>query len=471
MSLLFLALHHRGRLAGAFLSPAGGPVLFLDVALAAVVCQTLGVPRRRSLTTGAPLLGHGVALGAATLAGSLWFVGGSPLVAVEAALTVLILSDPLLVDAARTLAWQRIQARKPPSVAHLSAGVLLSLARLERILLARRGVLTGGRPVVREVLVTAEGRSEEEILRLAAACEFGVKHPLRHAILGFRDLGGGTIPSVKGFEHVRGQGVRALLQGRKLLSGNLRLLRENGWDAEVLAELEDRSRPCRERGDTVIYVAHGGTVLGLIACRDELRPEAAGVARELRERGVRVGVVSGDDPLSVARLCRTLGPVEVFSRELPAPAKRAELEAVVAAPGNPALDPRHGRLRIEWPSEEPSGAAADASSSHGDVVLEKPDLGALPRLVDLGRSLRRERLLRSSAALLYQLLCFAVVAGALPALTGWRPSPVLAVVLFLAGRRLFGSERGSGRDIIEAPRREPRSRTRRPEPESVNSTP
>ena len=172
-------------------------------------------------------MGFVVAPGAASLAyccgyhGSSWF-------AIESALAVLLVTDSRRVEELRGRALTASCKELSNNVGKVDPQAIPLLGKLERVLFQRHGVLTRGRPRVSEVVSLRDNRRPDDILRLAAAAEFSYSHPLQDALLENEDIKKGTIPNVKGFKHIPGEGVRAILQGRELLYGNLDLLKDEG---------------------------------------------------------------------------------------------------------------------------------------------------------------------------------------------------------------------------------------------------
>ena len=457
LSLLFLTLHASDRLPDIFLSDNGQPVLFLDAALAGVICQMIsggpGTPADGRYSGSTAQMSRVVyaayvaSLSAVAFIMAAWLSAGSPLQAIQAALAALLVADPLLHERVRDGVLNRMLADLPTDVGRVSPEALPLLGQVGRLLFQRRGILTWGHPEVRKVVVLEEGKTERDIVRLAAASQLGLEHPLREALLCCSDLGEGTVPSIKGFEHIPGMGVRALIQGRELLFGNERLLAEQGWTRASLDELEERCRPLRDHGDTAIILALSGKVLGLIAFRDPVRSGAASVVDRLRRRGLRIGVISDDDPHSVENHCRELGPIEVVPRQVtPDDVRETTLkDMVITTRSDNSTRLRQSTVVIEWPPDrgEPAKEVRDPEPCDPEpprVTLETADLQVVPRLVDLGRTFHRKVLLRRAGIFLYQVAAWPLVAGALHPLLGWGPSPLLAAFLFLAARKFFGSE-------------------------------
>ncbi|MBN1444113.1 MAG: cation-translocating P-type ATPase, partial [Planctomycetes bacterium] len=381
-------------------------------------------------------------LAAALIPAALWpLLAGSLPLAVNASLSLLLGADLFLLDNTRRsllaqwcdhLASGGIRVRRPAAVERLrEAGSLLC---------ERRGILTRGEPEITDAIPLAEDRTADDVLQLAAVAEFAARHPFSRAVLSRRTLEAGTIPRVKGFEQIPGQGVRAFLRGRELLCGNIRLLREHGFAEDVIKELSEVARPFRQRGESVIFVALGGVVQGLVALMDPLRPEAVELAHSLRRRGKRLRVLTGGDADAVEAATRELGETDVLRDLSPQERGRAVGDLVlqglcVAVVGTreknaPAL--QAASISIEWPAslqDDPAGGAGGPLGA--DIALAEPRLEQISSLLDASDEYhgRVRRFGRSLAAVVLPAL--AVAGGALYPWLGLPPSPLLAAAVCL----------------------------------------
>jgi cation transport ATPase len=141
------------------------------------------------------------------------FHGGTFEMALSASLAALIAADPFLFIDLRAMLSVGIDRRLERRNIHLRyRSVLRDLGHCDVIYIQKSEVLTRGVPTVQSVISFDDGYDETRVLRLAAAAQYGVRHPLRTAILNHPNVAGGTIPRVKGYEHLSARGVRALLQ-------------------------------------------------------------------------------------------------------------------------------------------------------------------------------------------------------------------------------------------------------------------
>ena len=216
-------------------------------------------------------------LSAFTLAGW-WLHTGSLAQAWRPAVTVLVIACPCALGLATPVAMAAaLGCAARNGLLVRDAGALQRLSRVTDLVLDKTGTLTEGRPRVQEVL-TLETALSTELLRLAAALEQGSEHPIAR---GIREAAAGLqIPSVEAFRSVPGGGVSGVVEGRTLRLGNPAWL---GFAAPVVPE-----------GCTAVGLADGEALLGVLMLADPLRPEAAATVAELRRRGLRLHLLSGD---------------------------------------------------------------------------------------------------------------------------------------------------------------------------------
>jgi Cu2+-exporting ATPase len=216
----------------------------------------------------------------------------------------------------------------------------------------------------------------DTVVATAAAAEQGSDHPLGQAIL--RRAQGFAIPALEGFENIEGMGVRAEIDGEAVFLGNRRLMNNQKLDIGALAADAQR---LQGDGRTVVHVARAGRLIGLIAIADAPRPTAAATVGKLRERGVEVAMLTGDNLGTAQRIARELGIDFVLADVLPGQKtnKIRELQAQgkkIGMVGDgindaPALTQADVGFAI--------GAGTDVAIESADVVLMK------------SRSLRRRR--------------------------------------------------------------------------------
>ena len=306
-------------------------------------------------------------------------VFGDPLVWIERALVVLVAASPCaLAISIPVTVVAAVGAASKMGVLVKGGAALEALGAVRQVALDKTGTLTRNRPEVIEVATTG-GATREQVLALAAALEARSEHPLARAILAAVDQ---VTPATE-VEAVPGAGLTGQLDGRALRLGR------PGWiDAGQLA---DPVRSMQQAGATAVLIESDGQLLGAVAVRDELRPEAAEVVARLQRDGYRVAMLTGDNHATAAALGAQAGISDVHA-EL-----RPEDKAALI-----------GKLRVERPTamvgdgvnDAPALATADLGIAMGamgtdvaietaDVALMGEDLRHLPQALDHARRARR----------------------------------------------------------------------------------
>ncbi len=290
-----------------------------------------------------------------------------------------------------------------------NAVALEQVASLDTVVLDKTGTLTKGEPEVVAV-VTADGISENELLRLSAAVERESEHPLAEAVVRAAIERGLEPPRAEAFEAVAGHGAIATVEGQRLALGNSRLLER---EHVALDGLSQRAAELASEGQTVVHVARNGRATGLIAIADAPRPTAAAAIAALKEIGVRPVMLTGDNRQTAERIARELGVDEVIAEVLPEDKaqKVKELQAQgrkVAMVGDgvndaPALAQADVGIAI--------GAGTDVAIETADVVLMRSDPLDVATAVQIGRGTVRKMRQNLGWAIGYNSLALPLAAG------------------------------------------------------------
>jgi len=270
-----------------------------------------------------------------------------------------------------------------------NALALEAAAGVQMAVMDKTGTLTKGEPEVTQLVV--EGLGEAEVLALAAAVERESEHPLAQAVVKYADVRGVRRTMAEDFENVPGQGAVARVDGRRVAVGNTRLMAR---EKISLGALETRRAEIAAEGRTIVCVAVDGRSVALIAIADAPRPTSAAAIATLREMGVEVVMLTGDNEATARRIARELGIESVIADVLPADkaSKVKELQQTgkkVAMVGDgvndaPALAQADLGIAI--------GAGTDVAIEAAGVVLMRSDLLDVPTALTIGRgTLRKER--------------------------------------------------------------------------------
>jgi Cu2+-exporting ATPase len=355
-----------------------------------------------------------VATGIATFAVWYWVVGASLLLATTLTITVFVIACPDALGLATPMAIMIGTGRGAKNgILIKNASALEDATRLSVVIFDKTGTLTLGKPEAVEV-AAAPGRSEDEVLAIAAGMERHSEHPLAHAILE-RWKGREEIPA-EGFTNIDGMGARARSGGEPALVGNRRLMDAERVD---MAGLEREAERLAGGGRTVVHVARAGTLIGLIAIADAPRPTSAAAVKALRERGVEVAMLTGDNRATAERVGRELGVSMVLAEVLPG--QKAEQVKALQAKGKkvgmvgdgindaPALTQADVGFAI--------GAGTDVAMESADVVLMNSDPFGVVAAVGLSRSTLRKMHQNLGWAVGYNVIAFPFAAGVFYPLT------------------------------------------------------
>ncbi|MBI2880232.1 MAG: copper-translocating P-type ATPase [Candidatus Tectomicrobia bacterium] len=190
---------------------------------------------------------------------------------------------------------------------------LETASRVQTVIFDKTGTLTQGQPQVTD-LVTANGFTADEVLRLAGSAERGSEHPLGEAILQKARERGVSLTDPADFLAVPGRGVRARVEGRSVLLGNARLMEEEGVDISGLSHSVEIQT---EKGRTPMFLAVDGVLAGFFAVADTLKATAAAAVRELHRMGLEVVMITGDHRRTAQAIGEEAGIDQVLAEVLP----------------------------------------------------------------------------------------------------------------------------------------------------------
>ena len=264
-----------------------------------------------------------------------------------------------------------------------SGEALETLHGVNTAVLDKTGTVTEGKPAVTDVLCA--GAERGEILAVASAVEAASAHPLAEAVL--RAAGEEGICSseqVTGFENLSGRGLSAQLGGEGVLVGSPRLMEESGVDISAISGEAER---LSGEGKTVMFVARGGALLGAIAVADPVRETSAAAIARLKEMGLRVVLLTGDNSRAANYIGAQIGADEVIAEVLPG--DKADVVRSIQEKGGRVIMVGDGINDAPALTQADVGCAvgggSDIAIESADVVLMKDDLGDVPKAVRLSR--------------------------------------------------------------------------------------
>jgi len=268
--------------------------------------------------------------------------------------------------------------------------------------------------------------TEEELLRLAAALERGSEHPLGEAIVKAADEQGIVLPETSNFQSHTGMGVTGTVGVRSVALGNMAMMKEQGVDA---ADLSARADELRSEGQGVMFAAVDGQLAGLLVVADPVKESAASAIRALKDDGVRIIMLTGDNRGTAEAVARKVGGIDEVIAEVLPDQKQALVERLRS-------EGRRVAMAGDGINDAPALAAADVGIAMGtgtDVAMEsaavtlvKGDLRGIVRARHLSRSVMRNIRQNLFFAFIFNALAVPIAAGVLYPVFGILLSPMIA---------------------------------------------
>jgi Cu2+-exporting ATPase len=353
-------------------------------------------------------------------------VGASVQEALVYAITVVVITCPDALGLATPTAIMvgtGLGARR--GILFKNAIAIEQSAKLGTVVFDKTGTLTRGEPEV-VAIATADGVSEDDVLRLVASAERESEHPLADAIVAAAESRGLAIARADAFEAVPGHGAVATVDGRKLAIGNARLMEREGIELDGLLP---RAQRMAGEGRTVVRVGVDGMAAALIAIADAPRETAREAVDELSSRQIAAVMLTGDNRQTAERIAGELGIRNVFADVLPG--DKASVVRELQGRGNavamvgdgvndaPALAQADVGIAI--------GAGTDVAIETADVVLMRSDPLDVPTAITIGRGTVRKMKQNLGWAIGYNSLALPVAAGVF-ASWGLTLSPEIAAI-------------------------------------------
>ncbi|HYM48979.1 MAG TPA: heavy metal translocating P-type ATPase [Candidatus Limnocylindrales bacterium] len=351
-----------------------------------------------------------VALVGGSLTFGVWMLAGVGVArAILFAITVVVITCPDALGLATPTAIMvgtGLGAKR--GILFKNAGAIEMAARIQVVVMDKTGTLTRGQPEVTDV--DTEGETEVELLRLAAAIERESEHPLAEAIVRRAQELKVPTASVEGFANLPGHGATGRVEGHQVAVGNARLMEHERIPPNGLVDRRDR---LATEGRTVVSVAVDGRLCGIIGIADTPRPTARATVAALRQRRMRVVMLTGDNPATAARIAGLLGIDEVMAEVLPGEkaGKVAELQrnglrvAMVGDGVNDAPALAQADLGIAI------GAGTDVAIETADVVLMRSDPLDVATALTIGRATLSKMRQNLGWAVGYNAVALPIAAG------------------------------------------------------------
>lgn len=355
----------------------------------------------------------------AVVAAMVWLAVGQGFeTALSIAISVLVISCPCALGLATPTAIMVGTGRGAANGILIKSAEALEITHsIDTVVLDKTGTVTEGKPVVTDVLPTAADGKEavtarQELLRTAASLEKLSSHPLADAILKKAEQEGIVPEAVSDYEMIPGQGISGQMNGEKCLAGNQKLMESEKID---LSAAEGVQEQLADEGKTPLYFAREGKLLGVIAAADVVKPTSSEAVARMREMGMDVIMLTGDNARTAEVIRKQVGIKTVIADVLPQDKeeKVRELQRQgrkVAMVGDgindaPALARADVGIAI--------GAGTDIAIESADIVLMKSDLMDVPSAVSLSHAVMRNIKQNLFWAFFYNAIGIPVAAGIL----------------------------------------------------------
>lgn len=362
-----------------------------------------------------------IAIALVTMA--VWLLAGQGIgFALARGISVLVISCPCALGLATPVAIMVGNGMGAKNGILFKTAVSLEEAgKVQVIALDKTGTITSGEPKVTDLL-PAEGITEEELLTNAFALEKKSEHPLARAVLqkaGELEI---KVPEVEEFQALPGNGLSAVLEGRRLVGGNFTFI---STQAEISEEMEKQSQRLAEEGKTPLFFARDGHLMGIIAVADVIKEDSPQAVKQLQNMGIHVVMLTGDNERTARAIGKQAGVDEVIAGVLPdgkeSVIRSLKKKGKVAMVGDgindaPALTRADLGIAI--------GAGTDIAIDAADVVLMKSQLSDVPAAIRLSRATLKNIHENLFWAFFYNVVGIPLAAGIWYPIFGWKLNPM-----------------------------------------------
>ncbi len=362
----------------------------------------------------------------AVIASAAWLISGQTAVfALTIFISILVIACPCALGLATPTAIM-VGTGKGAEYGILIKGgeALETTHKINTIVFDKTGTITEGNPEVTDILAIGE-IGQQKLLQIAASAEKGSEHPLGEAIVRGAEKENLDILPLEHFEAIPGYGIEVEVEGRKVLLGNEKLMRNKEIS---LAKLEAESNRLAVEGKTPMYIAVNNELAGIIAVADVVKESSAKAIKKLHEMGIEVAMITGDNKRTAETIAKQVGIDRVLAEVLPQDksneVKKLQAEGKkVSMVGDgindaPALAQADIGIAI--------GSGTDVAMESADIVLMKSDLMDVPTAIQLSKSTIRNIKQNLFWAFGYNVLGIPVAAGLLYAFGGPTLNPIFA---------------------------------------------
>ena len=352
-----------------------------------------------------------------------WLLAGQTIgFALARGISVLVISCPCALGLATPVAIMVGNGMGAKNgILFKNAVSLEETGRTQIVVLDKTGTITSGEPTVTDIL-PSEGYSGDELMDLAAALEAKSEHPLARAIIKAAADSGRQTAEVSQFKALPGNGLSAVLNGKELYGGNHKFISNI---TEVPAGMARQAEELAASGKTPLFFAAGGDLIGIIAVADVIKDDSYEAVREMRNMGIRVVMLTGDNERTARAIGKEAGVDQVIAGVMPegkeSVIRQLKEKGKVAMVGDgindaPALTRADIGIAI--------GAGTDVAIDAADIVLMKSSLLDVPAAIRLSRATLRNIHENLFWAFIYNVIGIPLAAGVFISLVGWQLNPM-----------------------------------------------
>lgn len=362
----------------------------------------------------------------ALISALVWYLNGESLVfAMTIFISVLVIACPCALGLATPTAIMVGTGKGAEYGILIKSGEALETAhKINTVVFDKTGTITEGKPEVTDI-ITYGGFDKNELLLLAASAEKSSEHPLGEAIVEKAAKENLEPISVEGFDAIPGHGIEAIVGGKKIFMGNLKLMRDKQLDVDKF--IIDAERLANE-GKTPMYISTEDKILGIIAVADIVKENSQKAIERLHDMGMEVVMITGDNKKTANAIAQLVHIDRVFAEVLPS--DKAEQISILQREGKkvamvgdgindaPALAQADIGIAI--------GSGTDVAIESADIVLMRNDLLGVAAAIKLSKSTIRNIKQNLFWAFCYNIAGIPIAAGLLYAFGGPKLNPMIA---------------------------------------------
>ncbi|MCT4686206.1 heavy metal translocating P-type ATPase [Vallitalea sp.] len=365
-----------------------------------------------------------IVISIAVLAGIAWYIGTGDLeLTLKVFISVLVIACPCALGLATPTAIMVGTGKGADEGVLIKSGVALETAhKIDVVVFDKTGTITEGKPVVTDLII--KDYDEKEILRLIASAEKGSEHPLGEAIVHKADLDNiELVNDIVDFKTISGQGIKAVIEGKELLLGNEKMMKEFNIKEYDISKGEDLA----SQGKTPMFIAINGKYVGIVAVADTVKPDSKKAIDHLQDMGIKVAMITGDHKKTAEAIAKEVGISLTIAEVLPEDKSR-EVKALqdkgyrVAMVGDgindaPALAQADIGIAI--------GSGTDVAMESADIVLMKDSIVDVIKAIELSKGTIRNIKQNLFWAFGYNTLGIPIAAGLLHVFGGPLLNPMI----------------------------------------------